>query len=167
MNINRNLIPLAVLALAATLSLSGCKNKSEQPAGQTAQSSTPQQPSAAQPSGQPNTQPDSGSGANLAPAGPQAPQTPPPPAVIKLSTGTEIPVRLDQDLGSKISQPGDSFSPVTARVFRSKTAMSSARRSAFCFAQFIPVATWSVVRIRHTGRFPYRDNCNAALEVCR
>jgi hypothetical protein len=114
MNINRNLIPLAVLALAASLSLSGCKNKSEQPASQTAQSSTPQQPSAAQPSGQPNTQPDSGSGANLAPAGPQAPQTPPPPAVIELPAGAEIRVRLDQDLGSKISQPGDSFSATVA-----------------------------------------------------
>jgi hypothetical protein len=34
--------------------------------------------------------------------------------VIKLSTGTEIPVRLDQDLGSKISQPGDSFSATVA-----------------------------------------------------
>jgi hypothetical protein len=28
--------------------------------------------------------------------------------------GTEIPVRLDQDLGSKISQPGDSFSATVA-----------------------------------------------------
>ncbi len=36
--------------------------------------------------------------------------TPPPPQVIDLPQGTEVRVRLDQDLGSKISNPGDSFS---------------------------------------------------------
>ncbi len=97
MKINRSLILLAALALAASLSLSGCKSQTAQPASQTAQSSSPQQPSAAQPSGQPsaqpNSQPDGGSGANLAPAGPQAPQAPPPPAVIVLPASTEIRVR--------------------------------------------------------------------------
>ena len=117
MKINRSLIPVALLALAATVSLSGCNSKTQQ----TAQSSTPQQPSSAQPSGQPNAQPNNpaDNGANLAPAGPQAaqaspPQAPPPPAVIELPARTEIRVRLDQDLGSKISQPGDSFSATVA-----------------------------------------------------
>ncbi len=125
MKIKHRLIPLALLALAAALSLNGCQSKTEQPASQTAESSTPQQPSATQPSGQPNTPPnnppDNGAGANLAPAGPQAqqtppqaPQAPPPPAMIELPARTEIRVRLDQDLGSKISQPGDSFGATVA-----------------------------------------------------
>ncbi len=123
MKINRSLIPLALLALAATLSLSGCNSKTGQPASQTAQSSTPQQPPATQPSAEPNTSPnnppDNGAGANLAPAGPQAqqappPQAPPPPAMIELPARTEIRVRLDQDLGSKISQTGDTFRATVA-----------------------------------------------------
>ena len=125
MKINRSLIPLALLALATSLALSGCKSKTEQPAGQTAQSSNPQQPSGQptaqpgeqsnpQPGSQPNAQPGAPSEANLAPAGPQASQAPPPPAVIELPAGTEIPIRLDQDLGSKISRPGDSFSATVA-----------------------------------------------------
>jgi hypothetical protein len=42
------------------------------------------------------------------------PAPPPPPAVITLPSGTAIRVRLDSDLGSKISQPGDSFSATVA-----------------------------------------------------
>ncbi|MFZ0743114.1 MAG: hypothetical protein WAM85_01850 [Terracidiphilus sp.] len=112
MTFNRRLLSLAVLALATSLSLSGCnKNKTAQPASQTAQSSpNPQQPSASQPSGQSAAE----SGANLAQPGAAAPQTPPPPAVIELPAGTHLRVRLDQDLGSKISQPGDSFSATVA-----------------------------------------------------
>lgn len=34
---------------------------------------------------------------------------PPPPAAVNLPVGTELRVRLDEDLGSKISRPGDSF----------------------------------------------------------
>lgn len=112
MKINRSFLPMAVLALAASMSLSGCKSNTQPPASQTAQSSTAQQPAAGQPApGQPTTQAtDNGSAANPAPA----PQAPPPPAVIELPAGTEIRVRLDQDLGSKISQPGDSFSATVA-----------------------------------------------------
>ena len=40
--------------------------------------------------------------------------TPPPPAVVDLPAGTRLHVRLDQDLGSKISQPGESFSATVA-----------------------------------------------------
>lgn len=38
-----------------------------------------------------------------------APQQPPPPAAADLPAGTELRVRLDDDLGSKISQSGDVF----------------------------------------------------------
>ena len=43
-----------------------------------------------------------------------APMPPPPPAVVNLPAGTRIRVRLDSDLGSKISQSGDSFSATVA-----------------------------------------------------
>jgi hypothetical protein len=60
------------------------------------------QPAASAPSGSPASQQAA------------APAPPPPPAVITLPSGTPIRVRLDQDLGSKISQPGDSFSATVA-----------------------------------------------------
>ena len=110
MTFNRRFVALAVLALTAGLSLVGC-NKSQQPSSQTAQpSQSPQQPSASQPSGQPGDQ----SGVNLAQPGAATPQGPPPPAVVNLPAGTRLRVRLDQDLGSKISQPGDSFGATIA-----------------------------------------------------
>lgn len=62
-----------------------------------------------------------GNAANLPPGpngGPGAAQNaapmPPPPAVVNLPAGTRIRVRLDSDLGSKISQSGDSFSATVA-----------------------------------------------------
>lgn len=111
MKINRSFLPMAVLALAVSLSLSGCKSNTQQPANQTAaQSSNAQQPAP----GQPNAPADNGAAANSAPAAPAPPQAPPPPAVIELPAGTEIRVHLDQDLGSKISQPGDSFGATVA-----------------------------------------------------
>jgi hypothetical protein len=54
------------------------------------------------------------SGAAQPGAATSAPLPPPPPAVVELPVGTSIRVRLDTDLGSKISQPGDSFSATVA-----------------------------------------------------
>ncbi|HLY41062.1 MAG TPA: hypothetical protein VKR52_07590 [Terracidiphilus sp.] len=104
MNFTRNIASLGIVSLAAILSLSGCKN--QPPAASNAQTS--QQPSASQPAN-----PDSGASGATAqssnPAAASAPATPPPPAVVELPAGTRLRVRLDQDLGSKISQPGESF----------------------------------------------------------
>lgn len=106
--------------LALTLSLSGCKSNttpqnqanSPQPAaGEPAAG----QPAAGQPASPDNSSP-SAPGAP-APAGSQqaaAPAPPPPPVMVNLPAGTEIRVRLDADLGSKISQPGDSFTATVA-----------------------------------------------------
>ncbi|MGC1463451.1 MAG: hypothetical protein WA802_14705 [Terracidiphilus sp.] len=104
MNILRRLLPHAALALACMLSCNGCKSNTQQannPTVQnpqptpTAQSGTlPGQPPASQ-AGQPGTAPAS-------------------PAVVNLPAGTRLRVRLDQDLGSKISQPGDSFPATVA-----------------------------------------------------
>jgi hypothetical protein len=101
MNFRRRLLPFAVLAFLFTLTCDGCKSNT-QASSQTAQSSTASQPSAAAPAAAP------------AQAAAPAPQAPPPPAVIDLPAGTPIRVRLDQDLGSKISNPGESFPATVA-----------------------------------------------------
>lgn len=43
-----------------------------------------------------------------------APVAPPPPTVIVLPASTHIRIRLDEDLGSKISQPGQTFHATVA-----------------------------------------------------
>ncbi len=112
MTISRRFLPLATLALAMTLPVSGCKSNQQttqnsqnaQPAGSAATSSAPAQ---------------SGSAAMATSAPPQnpapaAPQPPPPPQAVDLPAGTHLRVRLDEDLGSKISQPGETFRATVA-----------------------------------------------------
>jgi hypothetical protein len=116
MNSIRRLVPHAALALACMLSCNGCKSNHQQsslPSNQTAQPAT----------SQPGTDAQTGSaaqpsGASAQTATPAQPAAPPPPAVVDLPAGTRIPVRLDQDLGSKISQSGDSFPATVAEDVR-------------------------------------------------
>jgi hypothetical protein len=89
-----------VLALAGTLTLAGC-HSGTQPNGQQA-NSQPGQNQPQQPAGTPGAPP------------PTAAPTPPPPAVVDLPSGTRVRVRLDEDLGSKISQPGEAFRATVA-----------------------------------------------------
>lgn len=117
MNFHRNLVFLAVIAATSMNACSGCKSSTQQ--GNNAQSGTVGgQPSqTAQPSS--STSPSAlPSAPGAAPGSSQAstppPQSPPPPAVVDLPAGTRLHVRLDQDLGSKISQPGESFSATVA-----------------------------------------------------
>ncbi len=111
MNLNRKNIHFVALALAATLAFAGCKsNQNPPPAATTTPAPAAQNPDAAPQAGTAGA----GTGPAVAPSQQQAAQAsaplpPPPPAVISLPVGTSIPVRLDTDLGSKISQPGDSF----------------------------------------------------------
>lgn len=112
MNLHRSIRPLFTLALASTLSgivLAGCKSSTppannQQMNNPNTQAQNPSQPAA--PSASPAT-PGS-------PSAVPAPQAPPPPPAVDLPAGTRIRVRLDQDLGSKISQPGDSFAATVA-----------------------------------------------------
>jgi hypothetical protein len=119
MNFCRSLLPLAALSLASMLVCDGCKSSTQQASNQPANSSNGQ----ASPSGgsgqapQNSSSPASGSAPAPAPSGAPtgtAAPAPPPPAVIDLPAGTRLHVRLDQDLGSKISHAGDSFSATVA-----------------------------------------------------
>lgn len=110
----------ASAALCLTLSVSGCKSNTT-PQNQ----ATTSQPAANQPASPDSTTPSTGqpgasqpaagqpsASANQQAAAPAAP--PPPPVVVNLPEGTSIRVRLDSDLGSNISQPGDTFTATVA-----------------------------------------------------
>ena len=103
MTFHRRSIPLAALAVAAMLSLNACKSSNTNPAPASPQAS----------SSQPAT-PDAGSAPASSASAPSAPAAPPPPTVVELPTGTSIRVRLDSDLGSKISSTGDNFQATVA-----------------------------------------------------
>jgi hypothetical protein len=134
MNSYRKFVMLAAVMLASTLVFSGCKSSTQQGATQQADaqansaqpnaaaapatpsaapaSSAPSQPSAGQPAPPAQQGPYSQAAAPSRPS--PAPAAPAAPAAIELPAGTAIRVRLDQDLGSKISQPGDSFTATVA-----------------------------------------------------
>jgi len=104
---HRKSLPIAAMAFLLTLTCDGCKSNT-QASSQPSTASSPSQPAS-------SSAPASSSSAAAPAASSQqaaapAPQAPPPPAAVDLAAGTHIRVRLDQDLGSKISQPGDSFS---------------------------------------------------------
>lgn len=115
MNFDRRFFPLAVLAVASLLALSGCKSSTQQgatqqPGSTPANSAEPATAASNAASSAPSAQPSQGAPqASSSRASVPVSQAPPPPAAIELPAGTTIRVRLDQDLGSKISQPGDSF----------------------------------------------------------
>jgi hypothetical protein len=117
MNIHRKFRPFSFIGLAALLVLSGCKSNT-QAGTQPSNNSSPQAQQNPQPlapgqpaGGQPGQSAEGPNGQGNAPAQPQAP---PPPTVVDLPAGTHLHVRLDQDLGSKISHPGDSFRATVA-----------------------------------------------------
>lgn len=103
----------AALVIALTLPLAACHSNntaSQNPENQP--QATPAQPQATP--AQPQAAPTAGTtGAGPAPQTSQA-TTPPPPEVISLPEGTDIRVRLDEDLGSKVSSPGDTFQATVA-----------------------------------------------------
>lgn len=100
MNNSQKAFPLAIVALALLLPIAGCKSNNQQANNQNPQN--PQQPAGT--SSTPGAPPQTAA----------APQPPPPPATIDLPAGTHVRIRLDQDLGSKISNPGDSFAATIA-----------------------------------------------------
>jgi hypothetical protein len=96
-----NRIPL-IATLSIAVALGGCHSNSNQPAN--SQQTGPQPYAGGAPA-----QPGNSAGAPAPP-----PPPPPPPAVVELPAGTHIRVRLDDDLSSKDSQPGQAFSATVA-----------------------------------------------------
>ena len=110
MKYHRNCIPVTAFAAIILLALGGCKSSSNQPASDATQpAANSSQPAASQSAAGPS----SASSSAGAPAS-VAPSAPPPPAVVNLPAGTQLRVRLDEDLGSKINRPGDSFTATVA-----------------------------------------------------
>ena len=97
---------LAILAAMGLLSaplVMGCGKKNQQ----AAESSTPSAAQPAQANNPPAPPPDQTTPPSSAAAPSTAARVPPPTLVIPV--GTPLRVRLDEDLGSRISQPGQSF----------------------------------------------------------
>jgi hypothetical protein len=121
MNLNRKLVPFAMVALASMLAFSGCKSSTQQGTSQQGETqSSDAQPNASAPASSasaPASQPRTSSaqqGPNSQPTQSRPSPAAAAPVAIELPAGTNIRVRLDQDLGSKISQPGDSFTATVA-----------------------------------------------------
>jgi hypothetical protein len=132
MNFTRSYLFIA--AMAGVLTLGGChsnpSNAANQPASGSPDQSQPGQPDTGVPGGAANTA--------------KAPTPPPPPAAINLPEGTEIRVRLDQDLSSKDSQPGETFQATVADdvTLRGETVIHKGAR-----------ADGTVVDAKALGRF--------------
>jgi hypothetical protein len=138
MNLFRKSLPAVVLTLACMLAFSGCKSNTQPTSQQGDAQSSAVQPDAAAPADSSSAP----SGASASHAGSSAQQgpyshtassksTPSVPASIDLPVGTNIRVRLDQDLGSKISQPGESFTATVADdvVVDGRTAIARGSRA--------------------------------------
>jgi len=118
MNVPSRFAFFANLSLFVLLALGGCKSSTAPATGQNVQPGQPAPGAAQQPAGPAPAaagQPASASGqpvasSNNLPTAAPAPQPPPPPAVVELPSGTSLPVRLDSELGSNISQSGEAFS---------------------------------------------------------
>ena len=109
----RSLTLSAALVLPLLLPVAGCKSKSTTAAAGTPATGTAAAGNTANQAPAPGANGAPGSAAPGSAAAAPAPP-PPPPAVVTLPAGSRIRVRLDSDLGSKISQPGDSFSATVA-----------------------------------------------------
>lgn len=132
MKSTRVLTSILPFALAGLLLAGGCKKQSQQPnnapasttASQPAVPPPPPDQSAAAPP--PATSPSTGTAAvpppssaapaetAAAPAPEAAPAPPPPPPPLVIPAGTHIAVTIQQALGSKISQTGDTFTATVA-----------------------------------------------------
>lgn len=99
---------LGVFVLTGAFVTGGCGKKN----APSQASESPTQPAAPNPQQAPpgtNATPDQTSAQT-----PAQPATPPPPAIVSIPAGTRVRVRLDQAVGSRISQTGQAFSATVA-----------------------------------------------------
>jgi hypothetical protein len=109
MKIHGRSLSLAALAVALILPLAACKSNSNDSAD-SSQNPQATQPADAGKKGGDHRDRDKDRAKDRDKARDSQPAQPPQPTTVELANGTEIRVRLDQDLGSKISNSGDSFS---------------------------------------------------------
>ena len=99
------------LALAALLALGGCKQSGTPQAGNQPGSNSQEY---GQPAGNPSSAPGAATSSGAASSSYEAQQpaagAAPAQAAVDIPAGTRLQVSLNQELGSKISQPGESFS---------------------------------------------------------
>ena len=121
MKLNRNYLSTVVLAGALVATATGCKSNTPQGADQTTAQNAQgaqQAPSSVTTATPGGSQGMNGAPTTVSPATPSAvrpaPKGPPPAAAITLPAGTQLRVRLDDDLGSKISQAGEAFTATMA-----------------------------------------------------
>lgn len=175
MKINRISRSLLPLALAGLLFAGGCKKQNQQansetPAPATAPATAPADQSAAAPapSGTPAASPAPAAApapapapapeTAAAPAAAAAPAPPPPPPPLVIPAGSHISVTLRETLGSKISQPGETFtatvaSPITVGGVTVIRAGST--------------ASGTVVDARPLGRFKGEASLSLRLDTVR
>lgn len=113
MSFARRFLSMAAVAALSVFACNGCHSNSQQQAANNPNTPTP---SSAQSASNPQqtSSPSGAPSSSQYQAAPPAPQGPPPPAVIDLPAGTDLRVRLDSDLGSKISHAGDTFTATVA-----------------------------------------------------
>jgi hypothetical protein len=117
MSAHRMVYFATLLALASMLVLSGCKSKTQQAGDQQANppnAQTEQNPQQAANAPAPASSPNAGAATSSPSTAARAPQAPPQPVTIVLPEGASIRIRLDQDLGSKVSRAGDAFNASVA-----------------------------------------------------
>ena len=170
-DMKRNLISRSVLpfALAGLLLAGGCKKQDQQATSQPAEPTPAAQPAptpapppdqpAAAPSSTPAPAPAASTPAPAAtpapapapaaepapaPAEAAAPAPPPPPPPLVIPAGTHVSVSLGQTLGSKISQPGETFTATVASpiIIGGRTAIRAGA-----------TATGTVIDAKPLGRF--------------
>ena len=109
---------LAGASLSVVLFVSGCSKTNTQQPSNTSATPAPSQPAQANnPPAPPPDQTASGTSPSAQAPPPSTPPpaaTPAPPPTVVIPAGTRVRVRLDEDLGSRISQPGQTFDATVA-----------------------------------------------------
>ena len=113
MKIHGRSLSLTALAVTLILPLAACKSSSNDSADNS-QNPTASQPADAGKKGGDHREREKEREKDRDKARDNGPSQPPQPTSVELATGTGIRVRLDQDLGSKINNSGDTFSATVA-----------------------------------------------------
>jgi hypothetical protein len=111
MCLSRICLPAALTVVVLTLG--GCNSNDQQASNQNPDSRQGTAAASSQPSPR-GSKPRATSPSQPSAAVPQ-PAPPPPPQVVELPAGTEISIRIDQELSSRNSQPGEAFPATVAQ----------------------------------------------------